>query len=139
MRLMHFHQLRSGVQDNASPSKGVALIAMEGILRDRLTRSGLFDTVEVEHTHDTDRLLAAFCHFRVHLDETAVVEAVESIWCAEVCYEFWEIHAAVVDDDFVEFQAATRQKVNGPYVTVHLIAQRSPVPAQRDPRTARRV
>ena len=133
MQLMHFHTLRSGVQANASPSKGQALIAMEGILRERLARSGVFDTVEVEHTHDTDRLLAAICQYRQSLSEGDVADAIERLWTEEVAYPFWEVHAFNVDSDFVEFQAATRGTVGGPYVTVHLIAEKSSVPAQRGP------
>lgn len=135
MQLTHFHALRSGVQTNASPSKGQALIALESILRDRLEGSGLFDTVEVEHTHDTDRLLAGFCRYRASFSEDQVAAALERLWEEQVAYEFWEVHVSRAEDGFVEFQGATREKINGPYVTVHVIAEVSPVPAQRTPRS----
>lgn len=131
MQLLHFHTLRTGVQANASPSKGQALIALESVLRDRLKDSGLFDTVEVEHTHDTDRLLAGICQYRQSLSEHDVLDRLEEVWEEQVAYPFWEAHAVGIDDGFVEFEAATRERVNGPYVTVHLIAEKSSVPSQR--------
>lgn len=132
MQLTQFHTLRSGVQANASPSKGQALIALESILRDRLMGSGLFDTVEVEHTHDTDRLLAGLLQFRRTLDEEQVAVAVDRIW-REVAYPFWEVHSTRAETDFVELQGATREAIDGPYTTVHVIAEKSTVPSQRGP------
>lgn len=131
MQPAHFHALRSGVQTNAPPSKGRALARLERILRRRLKRSGLFDTVEVEHTPDPDRLLAGICQYRASLSADDVAAALERLWEDEVAYEFWEVHVTRVDDDFVEFQGATREKVDGPYVTLHLIAEKSPAPARR--------
>lgn len=133
MQLMHFHTLRSGVQVNASPAPERVLVATEGKLRDLLTRSGLFDNVEVEHTDDPDQLVAGLCQFRRHLSEYAVAEAVEQIWDDGLAFPFWEIHSTEVDDAYVEFHGATRESTVGRYVTVHLVAQRTPVPAQRGP------
>lgn len=132
MQLMHFHTLRSGVQVNASPAHERALVAMESKLRDLLTRSDLFDTVEVEHTDDPDQLVAGLCQFRQNVSEYAVAEILEELWDA-VRYPFWEIHSTVVEDEHVEFHGATRESTVGRYATVHLVAQRTPVPAQRGP------
>ena len=39
----------------------------------------------------------------------------------------------MVDKEHVEFEAATRNSNSGPYVTVHLVAQKARIPAQRVP------
>lgn len=133
MKLMHFHTLRSGVQINASPATEQALVAMENNLRDALSDSGLFDSVEVEHTDDPDQLVVALCQYRPNLTEDEVAETVERLWDERVSYTFWEVHAMRVDDGFVELEGATRESVVGRYATVHLVAQRSQVPTQRGP------
>lgn len=131
MQLMHFQTLRSGVQANAAPARGPALVAMANLLRDALTGSGLFDSVEVEHTDDRDQLVVALCAYRPNLTEDQVALTVEHLWDGTVRHPFWEVHATRVDDGHVEFEAASRESQFGRYVTVHLVAQRSPVPAQR--------
>jgi hypothetical protein len=133
MQLMHFHTLRSGVQCNASPATERALVAMESILRDRLNETGLFDNVEVEHTDDPDQLVVALCHYRHNVSEDLVAATVERLWDERVSYTFWEAHNTYVEQDFVEFEGATRESVVGRYATVHLVAERAPVPAQRTP------
>lgn len=135
MQLMHFHILRSGVQLNASPAFGRALTAMESILRDVFTESGLFDTVEVEHTSDPDQLIVSLCQYHPNLSEDHVAEALETLWEERIRYPFWEAHSTRVDDGHVEFEAATRIGPTGHYATVHVVAQRSPVPSQRAPLT----
>ena len=107
---------------------------MESILRDVFTDSGLFDTVEVEHTDDPDRLIVSLCQYHPNLAGHDVADAVEELWDQRVRYSFWEAHSIWVDDGQVEFQAATRESSSGFYVTVHLVAQPSPVPSQRSPR-----
>jgi hypothetical protein len=133
MQLMHFHTLRSGVQANASPARGQALVAMESILRDALKDTRLFDTVEVEHTDDPDQLVVALCQYRPNLTEDQVALTIEHLWDGQVRYPFWEAHSTSVDDGHVEFEGATREGPVGRYVTFHLVAQRSPVPSQRGP------
>lgn len=133
MQLTQLHTLRSGLQVNASPAKGRALIAMESTLRDLLTGSDLFDTVEVEHTDDPDQLVVSLCCYRHHLSEEQVAVAIDHLWNERVRYPFWEAHSTNVDEDYVALQGVTRESAYGHYVTVHLIAQRSPVPAQRSP------
>lgn len=134
MQLMHFHTLRSGVQANASPAGGPALVATERILRDCLKRTGLFVSVEVEHTDDPDQLVVALCQYRANRTEDQIAAAIEDLWDGQLCHRFWEAHATWVDEGHVEFEGATRESAVGRYVTVHLVAQRSQVPAQRDPR-----
>lgn len=131
MQLMHFHVLRSGVQTNAAPAQGPALTAMEGILRDALVASGLFDSVEVGHTDDPDQLVIGLCSYRHLLHEQVVADRVTQLWTDRIAYPFWEIHAVVVDDGHVEIEGATRESAAGHYVTLHVVAQRSPVPTQR--------
>ena len=133
MRLAHFHTLRSGVQVNASPLTGRELLAVERLFQESLEESRLFDTIEVEHTEDPDQLVVALCAYRSHLAEELVATGVERLWEEEVRHPFWEAHSVYVDDGYVELEAATRLGPEGKYVTVHLVAQRGPVPGQRGP------
>jgi hypothetical protein len=55
----------------------------------------------------------------------------EQIWKERVGYPFWESHAVHTDSEHVEFEAASRPSANGGYVTVHLVAQKARIPAQR--------
>ncbi|HET6693698.1 MAG TPA: hypothetical protein VFG97_05305 [Pedococcus sp.] len=134
MDLVQFHKMRTAVQGNAYPGSGRDLTSMEETLRDLLLTSGVFDEVEVEHTDDPDQLVIALCHFRPDLSERDVAQLVERLWEQRVRYPFWEAHAVLVGEEHVEFEAATRDSTAGHYVTVHLVAQRAPVPAQRGPR-----
>ena len=133
MKLMHFHTLRSGVQVNASPATERALVAMGNDLRDALDSSGHFDSIEVEHTDDPDQLVVALCQYRPNLTEDEVAAIVERLWDERVSYTFWEVHTSRIEDGYVEFEGATRESVVGRYATLHLVAQRAPVPAQRGP------
>ncbi|WP_225914949.1 hypothetical protein [Nocardioides jiangsuensis] len=131
MDLLQFHKMRTAVQGNAYPGSGRDLTSMEGTLRDLLLTSGVFDEVEVEHTDDPDQLVIALCHFKPDLSERDVAQLIERLWEQRVRYPFWEAHAVLVGEEHVEFEAATRNSTGGHYVTVHLVAQRAPVPAQR--------
>lgn len=131
MDLLQFHRMRTAVQDNAFPGKETELTTVVGSLRDMLMRSGIFESVEVEHTDDPDQLVIALCHFKPDLSERDVAQLVERLWEQRVRYPFWEAHAVLVGEEHVEFEAATRDSTAGHYVTVHLVAQRAPVPAQR--------
>ena len=133
MDLVQFHKMRTAVQGNAYPGSGRDLTSMEETLRDLLLTSGVFDEVEVEHTDDPDQLVIALCHFKPDLSERDVAQIVERLWEQRVRYPFWEAHAVLVGEEHVEFEAATRDSTAGHYVTVHLVAQRAPVPAQRGP------
>lgn len=131
MDLLQFHQLRSAVQRNAFPGTGAAVATVESSLRDLLMASGLFERVEVESTSDNDRLVIALCQFRPFFDEHDVARRLEEIWGDRVAYPFWEAHGIRVERGHVEFEAATRFSGAGHYVTVHLVAERARVPAQR--------
>jgi len=106
---------------------------METNLRDLLMASGIFEDVEVEHTDDPDQLVIALCHFKARYSESDIAEHLENLWDDRVRYPYWEAHSLVVDRELVEFEAATRSSNTGPYVTVHLVAQRAQIPEQRRP------
>lgn len=133
MDLLQFHRMRTAVQDNASPGKAAELSTVEQALRDRLMASGIFEEVEVEHTDDPDHLVIALCKFLPYFSEADVARHLERIWADRVSYPFWEAHAVYVEDEHVEFEAASRQSSAGHYVTVHLVAQKARIPAQRVP------
>ena len=134
MNFVQFHKLRTAVQDNAYPGSGKDLATMEHTLRKLLMASGIFEEVEVEHTDDPDRLVIAFCHFKPNFAEEDIATHIEHLWHDRVQYPFWEAHTLVVDKEHVEFEAATRTSSTGPYLTVHLVAQKARIPAQRTPR-----
>lgn len=133
MQLVHFHTLCTGLQANASPAAERALVERERALHDLLEQSGAFSSVEVEHTDDPDRLLVGLCQFRQHLREETVVDVLSRLWDTEVRYPYWEAHSFIVEDNHVELRAASRESHLGHYLTVHLVAQRSVLPAQRVP------
>ena len=131
MELTRYHRLRTAVQDNAYPGSVTDIAPMETNLRDLLMASGIFEDVEVEHTDDPDQLVIALCHFHGEYSEADFAEHLEKLWDDRVRYPFWEAHALLLGQEQVEFEAATRNSNNGPYVTVHLVAQRAQIPAQR--------
>ena len=133
MDLLQFHKMRTAIQGNAYPGSGTDLATMERNLRDLLMASGIFEEVEVEHTDDPDRLVIALCHFKPDYSEQDVAAHVERMWHDRVRYPYWEAHTLVVDKEHVEFEAATRSSNTGPYVTVHMVAQKARIPAQRAP------
>lgn len=133
MDLLQFHKLRTAIQDNAFPGSGTEVATVESALRDLLMDSGLFEAVEVGSTRDNDQLVIALCQFRPFYTERDVAGRLEEIWGDRVAYPFWEAHAIRVADGHIEFEAATRHSGGGHYVTVHLVAQRAAIPAQRVP------
>lgn len=133
MELTQFHSLRTAVQNNAVLPSGVVLASMEEDLRDLLMASGLFEDVEVEATDNPDALVIALCQFKPELEEAEVARALEHIWNDRVRYPFWEAHSLLVAREHVEFQGATRFSSHGHYATVHLVAQKARIPAQRSP------
>jgi hypothetical protein len=136
MNLMQFHRMRTALQVNAGPGRGRNLESVERQLRRRLVESGLFDEVEVGCTDDPDRLVIALCRFHRSCSEADVAASLERIWTDQVCYPFWEAHAVRAANGHVELEAASRIGVGGHYVTVHLVAQRTVIPSQRDGRPA---
>lgn len=133
MELTQFHTLRTAVQGNALPPTTVALASLEGDLRDLLMASGLFEDVEVEITDNPDALVIALCQFKPEHTESDIAGALEHIWQDRVRYPFWEAHSVIVAPEHVEFEGATRFSSNGHYATVHLVAQKARIPAQRVP------
>jgi len=131
MELLQFHRMRHAIQVNATPGRPEQLESVEGTLRELLMSSGLFEDVEVEHTDDPDQLVIALCTFRPFYTERDVAERLEALWADKVRYPFWEAHAVRTEAGFVEFEAASRESALGHYVTVHLVAQRASIPAQR--------
>ncbi len=131
MNLTMFHRMRTGIQVNAQPGSGPDLVAVASNLRDVLTMSGLFESIEVEHTDDPDQLVIGLCQFRSYYTERDVASRLENIWNDRIRYPYWEAHAVATSQDHVEFEAATRASQEGHYVTLHLVAQRVRIPAQR--------
>lgn len=133
MDLIRFHRMRTAIQDNASPGSEHERVSVAGSLRHMLMTSGLFEEVEVEHTDDPDQLVIALCQFRPDRSAQDVARRLEEIWADRVSFPFWEAHAIDVAPDHIELEAASRQSTAGGYVTVHLVAQRARIPAQRTP------
>ncbi len=131
MSLTRFHTLRTAVQSNAFPGSPAEVSAVEGNLQRSLAATGLFQDVEVGTTDDPDQLVIALCTFPPELSEDEVAERLEQLWQDRLRYPFWEAHATLVDRGRVELEAATRTSAGGHYVTLHVVAQRAGVPAQR--------
>ena len=77
--------------------------------------------------------MVGLCHFREGITEDDIAAYIERVWSDRLRYPLWEAHSVIVDEDHVEFEAATRGSTTGHYVTVHLVAQRARIPAQRLP------
>ena len=133
MELVRFHKLRRAVQSNASPGTHRELREVLDNVRWTLDSSGLFQDVEVEATDDIDKLVVAMCTFSSDLCEADVAQRLEQVWEERMRFQFWEAHATLVDFEQVELEGATRTSTAGHYVTVHIVAQKAPIPAQRQP------
>jgi len=131
MDILQFHKMRTAIQHNAFPGTGEQVATFETSLRAMLLDSGLFESVEVEHTDDADQLVIALCQFRPFYSERDVASRLEEMWEDRVRYPFWEAHSLSVEAEHIEFEAATRQSSAGHYVTVHLVAQKAAIPQQR--------
>lgn len=133
MDLARFHKVREGVQSNASPGTSGEVAAAEALLRSALQATPGFLHVEVERTPDLDRLVIAMCSVSPDLSTSDAADALLALWLHQVSEPFWEAHGLVVHEDQVELEAATRASSHAGYLTVHVLAQRSAVPAQRGP------
>lgn len=131
MDLMKFHRMRQALQENAFPGDRRDLVTLEGSLRYLLLTSGMFDDVEVDHTDDIDRLVIGLCQFKAELAAEEVAGRLEEIWTDHLSFPFWEAHAIEAEPDHIELEAASRPSVFEGYVTVHLVAQKALIPAQR--------
>ena len=133
MELVRFHKLRKAVQSNASPGSAQELRDAQESLRRILSSSGLFEKIEVEATDDIDRLVTAVCTFSAVMSEADVAQRLEQAWEDRMRHQFWEAHATLVDPDQVKLEGAARTTTAGHYVTVHIVAEKARVPAQRLP------
>jgi hypothetical protein len=131
MELLAYRKMRTGVQTNAAPATPDTIRPMVRRLQDSLVATGYFSDVEVDGTDNVDAMVIGMCTFPPEIEAGRLAHWLEQLW-DHLRYRCWEAHAVLVDDDQVEFLGATRVSVNGPYVTLHLIAQRAFVPAQRD-------
>lgn len=133
MELMQFRKLRDGLQANASPASIADLRKLEHDLRESLMATGFFEEVEVDCTDNPDGMVIAMCTFPAQMSESDVAARLEQAWEDRLRFGFWAAHNTLVDSDQVEFQAASRTGINGHFVTVHVVAQKAPIPAQRLP------
>lgn len=131
MEITQYHRMRLAVQSNASPGSATELRTVRANLQRALASVGLFEEVEVDYTDDLDHLVIGMFTFPDNMGAAEVARRLELMWQDRLRYPFWEAHAMLVDDDQVEFQGATRAGATGHYVTLHIVAQRSPIPAQR--------
>ena len=129
MRLSEYCTMRRAVQTNAPAPDATAVAAMQTDVRAALLATGLFHTVEVGATDDTDRLVIAMCGFAPEVDVQDAAQALSRVWGKQVAYGFWQAQTLRVDKSQVELQGATRFSMAGHYATVHVIAQEAPAPA----------
>lgn len=131
MELTQYKKFRTAVQSNAAPATTDQIVAVEENLRSLLMSTGYFEDVEVDHTDDVDALVIAMCTFPAQMSHVQIAQRLEQAWLDRLRFEFWEAHTTLADDDQVELQGATRTSSSGTYVTVHVVAQKAHVPAQR--------
>ncbi|HET7735204.1 MAG TPA: hypothetical protein VFK52_04480 [Nocardioidaceae bacterium] len=131
MNIHDYNTIRTGLRYQARPAGEVSLAAFERDLEDALAESGLFHSIEVGRTDDTERLLIAMVGFAPDGDPQELAEALSELWTSKVGHRFWSASATVVARGHVELQAASRESSQGEYVTLHIVAQAAPVPAQR--------
>ncbi|HET6563638.1 MAG TPA: hypothetical protein VFG72_17345 [Marmoricola sp.] len=138
MNLIDFHKMRTAVQENAGRGSAEDVLGVEQRLWSALVSAGTFADVEVGHTDDPDRLVIAMCRFPGQLPVEEVAARLEQLWLDRLRYDFWEAHTLIVARGQVELEAASRTGSGGHYVTLHVVAQQAPIPAQRTPRSWRR-
>ena len=133
MKLMDYRLLRTGVQRNASPGSEADLQFTATELQRQLLATGLFSDVEVEATENVDHLVVAMCTFDPELTEEEVALRLEDVWNGRLRFDYWAAHSTLVHKGQVELQGASLSGLGGPYVTLHIVAQKARVPAQRVP------
>ena len=131
MKLLEYRKLRSGVQMNARPTTAEERRAVALDLERELIRAGVFADVEVDHTENLDHLVVAMCTYDSSLSEEQVGLRLEDVWNGRLRFGYWAVHSTLVEKGQVELQGATLSNLGGPYVTVHVVAQKGPIPAQR--------
>lgn len=135
MDLVGFHKLRTAVQQSSGRPAAEDVLAVERRLWSALVSAGTFADVEVDRTDDADRLVIAMCRFPGRLSVEEVAWTLERLWLDRLRYDFWEAHTLIVARGQVELEAASRAGAGGHFVTLHVLAQQSPIPAQRGPRS----
>lgn len=131
MDLLGYRKLRVGLQMNAAPAGPSAVEPLARRLQDSLQSTGLFSDIEVDVTDNVDAMVIGMCTFPAEMPAGRLARWLEQLWRQQLRYGFWEAHTVLVDDEQVEFLGSTRSGLNGHYITVHLIAQRASIPAQR--------
>lgn len=131
MRIIEYVKLRAGVQLNARPAALPEVRSVALQLQKALTDTGLFGGVEVDWTDNTDHLVVAMCQFHPSLTDEQAGLRLEEVWERQLRFGYWAAHTTLVTKGQVELQAATLRTVGGPYLTLHVVAQRAPLPAQR--------
>ena len=131
MRLVEYNKLRTGVQISARPGSAADLRETAQQLRRGLMATGLFADVEVDATENPDHLVVAMCTFHPALTDADAAARLEEVWDSHLRYGYWSAHSMLVVKGQVELQGATLSRVGGPYVTLHVVAQRGRIPAQR--------
>ena len=135
MDLVGYHKLRTAVQDSAWAGTAAELLEVEQNLWSGLVSTGIFADVEVGHTDDPDRLVIAMCRFPAQLSVDEAADALERLWLDRLRYDLWEAHTLILVRGQVELEAASRAGLGGHFVTLHVVAQQSAIPAQRTPRS----
>ena len=138
MDLVSYHKLRTAVQHSATAGGAEELLAVERRLWSALVSTGTFADVEVDATDDPDRLVIAMCRFPGQRSVEEAAAELERLWLERVRYDFWEAHTLIASRGQVELEAASRAGATGHYVSLHVLAQQSVVPAQRVPWPAQR-
>ena len=129
MKIADYYKMRRAIQENApGPAEGVTA-ALEIDVRGALLATGLFHTVEVGSTDNADRHVIAMCGFAPEIDAAEAALALSRLWSKQIAIGFWQASTMRVDKGHVELQGATRTSLDGPYFTVHLLAQAAPAPA----------
>lgn len=135
MRLNDFCQLRDGLRLNAAPADAPQRSEVVRRLGAALDATGLFHTVEVDHTDDLDQLVIAMAQFAPDVETADAADALESVWLEKVGYQFWSAHAISVDEGHVEMHAASRESQLGHFVTVHVVLLQTVPQPRPEPET----
>jgi hypothetical protein len=133
MRISEYTKLRTGVQLNARPATMPDVRSMALQLQQALRATGLFVEVEVDWTDNADHMVVCMCAYDPALSEEQAAAWLEQVWGQRLRFAYWAVHSTLVTDGQVELQAATMSGQGGPYLTLHVVAQRAHIPAQRVP------
>jgi hypothetical protein len=124
MRLIEYSKLRAGVQLNARPASIPEIRSTALQLQQALLTTGLFAQVEVDWTEDADHMVVAMCVFHPALTDEQAARRLEDVWLNRLRFGYWAAHSTLVSNDQVELQGATLRTMGGPYLTLHVVAQR---------------